>query len=200
MRNVIVIIGMLLLNIGVLCAQPTIQNNERWDAKDYLFSNYTYGFGWRLPHNIKWTREQGAEKHTVFRAVGGPFLVFINAQEVPYNDVDFWSVLPTITESANELDMITKQLSGKIVYGRTWEKCILFGQHAIKTTFLEYFKDSRFDEPIETYAEEYMMIYNGYMLIVAIKTNKEVYDNYNYKPFFKQIFQGFSINASCYTN
>ena len=59
-----------------------------------------------------------------------------------------------------------------IVYERTFEKCTLLGKHAIKTTFKEYFKDSRYDEPSENFAEEYTLIMNGYLMTIALKMSK----------------------------
>lgn len=168
---------------------------ERWDAKNYTYSNYTYGFGWRLPSEIEWTREQGEEKHTPFRVTGGPFLVFVNAQ-VASGDSDLWTILPTLSKAVEDADVKLEKNTGKMTYEREWEKCTLFGQHAIKTTFKEYFKDSRFDEAVETYAEEYFLVRNGYTLIVAVKVNKDVYDAVDCAPLFKQIFQGFTINLS----
>lgn len=53
---------------------------EKWNAKQYTYSNYTYGFGWDLPKDYEWERIDGQEKHTVFRASGFPFVVFVNAQ------------------------------------------------------------------------------------------------------------------------
>lgn len=167
---------------------------ERWDAKNYTYSNFTYGFGWKLPEDLKWEREQGEEQHTPFRVTGGPFLVFVNAQ-VSHGGADLWDIFPKLGQMVEAADEALEKKTGKMTYERTWEKCSLFGQHAIKTTFKEYFKDSRFDKAEETYAEEYFLIHNGYTLVVAAKVNKEVYDQVDCTGLFKQIFQGFSINS-----
>lgn len=168
---------------------------ERWNANKYTYSNYTYGFGWKLPPEIEWTREQGEEKHTPFRVTGGPFLVFVNAQ-VADGDADIWKISSRLKDVTEEADVTLEKKTGKMTYERTWEKCLLFGQHTIKTTFKDYFKDSRFDQAIETYAEEYYLIRNGYIIIVAVKINKDVYDQVDCSDYFKRIFQGFTINTS----
>ncbi len=135
---------------------------EKWDAQHYIYSNYTYGFGWTLPKDYKWERVEGTEKHTVFRAEGMPFSVFVNAQ-ISDKINDLWRVYNQYTSSIEKLDISYEKKTGALVYEREFEKCNLLGQHAIKTTFKEYFKDSRFKEPMETYAEEYIVIHNGYI-------------------------------------
>ena len=183
------------LYISKQSSNSSVNNlTERWDANNYTYSNYTYGFGWRLPNDIEWKREQGAEKHTAFRVTGGPFLVFVNAQ-VANNNIDLWVKYPDYVKATEALDVSIEKKTGNIVYERNWEKCTLFGQHAIKTTFLEYFKDSRYDEALEDYAEEYIFIHNGYSILIAIKVNKDIYDEYDCTPYFKQIIQGFTINT-----
>lgn len=168
--------------------------NERWDAESYSYSNYTYGFGWKLYDSFEWKREPGDERHTVFRAVGGPFLVFVNAQ-IANKDADIWKHFPQISDLIEKIDSEVENRTGKIVYERTWEKVILFGQHAIKTTFNEYFKDSRFEQAIETYAEEYIFNQNGYNLFIVVKVNKEYYDLID-NTSLKKIIQGFNLNTN----
>ena len=53
---------------------------EKWDEKNYIYSNYTYGFGWNLPKDFKWKRIEGYEKHTVFRAEWECIAVFTCAK------------------------------------------------------------------------------------------------------------------------
>lgn len=168
---------------------------ERWDAKLYSYSNYTYGFGWKLPAEFEWVREQGEEQHTPFRATGGPFLVFVNAQ-VADNNADLWASFTKIRTAHEKADEELEKKTGKMVYERTWEKNTLFGQHALKTTFKEYFKDSRFDDAVETYAEEYYLIRNGHILIIAIKVNKDIYDQFDCASYFRNIIQGFTITTT----
>ena len=168
---------------------------ERWDAKSYSYSNYTYGFGWKLPSDFEWVREQGEEQHTPFRATGGPFLVFVNAQ-VADNNADLWASFTNIRAAHEKADEELEKKTGKMVYEKTWEKNTLFGQHALKTTFKEYFKDSRFDDAVETYAEEYYLIRNGHILIIAIKVNKDIYDQFDCASYFRNIIQGFTITTT----
>lgn len=187
----------------ITTSSPSNSSNsmyERWDKDTHSYQNYTYGFGWKLPFEIEWERELGEERHTVFRAIGGPFLVFVNAQVAANKNADLWKHFSEMTEALDSLAERTAQITGKTSYKRTYEKCVIFGHHAIKTTFLEHFKDSRFDKARESYAEEYIVIHNGYMLIIAVKANKEVYDKFDYKSLFQEIFQGLTINSSCYNN
>lgn len=178
-------------------ANPSASTNthfERWDAKQYNYSNYTYGFGWQLPSDFEWEKVEGDEKHTVFRAVSYPFVVFVNAQ-VSTKEKDLWSIYDQWTELVEQTDVQVEKKTGLMAYERTFEKSIILGQHAIKTTFKEYFKDSRHEEPVESYAEEYIFIQNGYNLIVAVKVAKEAYDAIDCSDVIADIFKGFRFTV-----
>ena len=164
---------------------------EKWDARQYTYSNYTYGFGWDLPKDYEWERIDGQEKHTVFRASGFPFVVFVNAQASADPNADLWSYYGKYVKIAEQLDAKIEKKTGMIVYERTFEKCTLMGKHAIKTTFKEYFKDSRYDEPGENIAEEYTLIMNGYLMTIALKMPKEIYDALDCSMVISDIFKGF---------
>ena len=165
---------------------------EKWDEKSYIYSNYTYGFGWNLPKDFKWKRIEGYEKHTVFRAEWECIAVFVN---VHVQKVDYWDVFDKMVQTLHQMDASLEKRIGQINYERTVEKFNLLGQHAIKTTFKEYLKDSRYEEPIENYAEEYMFIKDGYNYVVAIKFPKVVYDELDCTEMISEIFKGFRFTA-----
>ena len=167
---------------------------ERWDAQNYQYSNYTYGIRWNLPRDFEWERQQGQEQHTLFRAQVPETLltVFINAQ-VANNAQDLWAVFDQFTALIEQADLAMEKKTGLLAYERTFEKSNLLGQHAIKTTFKEYFKDSRFDEPVETYAEEFLVVANGYIFTIAVKIPKEIYDVVDCSEDFSDIFKGFGF-------
>jgi len=181
---------------GKRSSQETSTNTyfERWDAKNCSYSNFTYGFGWDLPKDYEWEKIDGQEKHTVFRVAGYPFVIFVNAQ-VAAKDKDLWTVYNQYVELAENLDVQFEKKTGRMVYERTFEKCTLIGHHAIKTTFKEYFKDSRYDEAQENYAEEYTMIANGYILTIALKIPKDVYDAFDCSTAISEIFKGFRFTV-----
>lgn len=178
----------------ILTGSSTNTHFEKWDAKHYIYSNYTYGFGWTLPKDYEWERVEGTEKHTVFRAEGMPFSVFVNAQ-VSDKINDLWKVYNQYTSSIEQLDINYEKKTGALVYEREFEKCNLLGQHAIKTTFKEYFKDSRFKEPLETYAEEYIVIHNGYIFTIAVKIPKDLYDTVDCSDEISKVFKGFRYSV-----
>jgi len=167
---------------------------ERWDATNYSYSNFTYGFGWDLPKGYEWEKMDGQEKHTVFRVTGFPFVVFVNAQVAAKNK-DLWTIYDQYTSMLEQLDVQLEKKTGNMVYERTFEKCTLIGHHAIKTTFKEYFKDSRYDKAQETFAEEYTMIANGYIITIALKMPKDVYDTTDCSTAISEIFKGFRFTV-----
>ncbi len=167
---------------------------EKWDAHHYIYSNYTYGFGWTLPKDYEWERVEGTEKHTVFRAEGKPFSVFVNIR-VSDDINDLWKVYNQYTSLIEKLDMSYEKETGTLVYEREFEKCNLLGQHAIKTTFKEYFKDCRFKEPMETYAEEYIVIHNNFLFNIAVKIPKEFYDSFDCSEEISKVFKGFRYSV-----
>ena len=177
---------------GTSTAESSSGLYERWDAKNYQYSNYTYGFAWYLPKDYEWERQQGMEQHTPFRAQSTPFTVFVNAQ-VADNPKDLWSVYEQYTAMIEQADVAMEKKTGLLAYEREFEKCTLLGQHAIKTCFKEYFKDSRMKEPVESYAEEYIVIANGYIFTIAIKTPKALYDAVDCTEAIADVFKGFSF-------
>lgn len=199
MKKLITLIIICLYYCGTcgLYAQSTYSNadDERWDAKNYSYSNYTFGFGWSLPKDFEWEKELGHEKHTPFRAAGGPFVVFVNAQR-NNNGSDLWPIYDRFIEAIEASDTEIEKRTGQMVYERTFEKCTLLGKHAIKTTFKEYFKDSRFNNPIENFASEYFIIVNGYTLIVAVKLPLSVYNEYECDSMISNIFKGFRLSVA----
>lgn len=168
-------------------------NTERWDSRKYSYTNYSYGFGWTLPRVLEWERIEGQEKHTPFRVEAGPIVAFVNVQENGTGDL--WPVFEQLKSKIAQLDVSHQEKTGQIIYDRTFEKCTLIGQNAIKTTFCEYLKDSRFDEAVESYAEEYMLILNGYTITLAVKIIKSFYDENETecKEFISDIFKGFRV-------
>ena len=130
--------------------------------------------------------------HTPFRASFGPIVVFVNAQINNKTD-DLWKVYDQYTDLLDDTDIAVEKRTGQKTYERVNTKCTIVGKHAIKTTFKEYFLDSRFNEPIESYAEEYILIANGYTLIVAVKLPKLVYNKFDCTEFISDIFRGFRL-------
>ena len=179
---------------GASVSESTSGLYERWDEQNYQYSNYTYGFRWNLPRDFKWERQQGQEQHTPFRAQNPETLltVFVNAQ-VASDSKDLWSIYDQYTTLIEQADIAMEKKTGLLAYERTFDKAILLGQHAIKTTFKEYFKDSRFPEPVETYAEEYMFIANGYIFTIAVKIPKVIYDAVDCSEDISNVFKGFGL-------
>ena len=179
---------------GASVSESTSGLYERWDEQNYQYSNYTYGFRWNLPKDFKWERQQGQEQHTPFRAQDPETLltVFVNAQ-VASDDKDLGSIYDQYTAFIEQADIAMEKKTGLLAYERTFDKAILLGQHAIKTTFKEYFKDSRFSEPVETYAEEYMVIANGYIFTIAVKIPKVIYDAVDCSGEISDVFRGFGL-------
>ena len=176
---------------GATSSSSVISHFEKWDAKQCTYSNYTYGFGWDLPKEFEWERIDGQEKHTIFRATGFPFVVFVNAQVSIAPNEDLWDYYDKYVKKVEQLDAQIGKKTGMIVYERTFEKCTLLGRHAIKTTFKEYFKDSRYEQPSEKYSEEYTLTMNGYNMTIALKMPKEVYDAVDCSAAISEIFKGF---------
>lgn len=167
---------------------------EKWDAQNYIYSNYTYGFGWTLPNEYEWKKVEGNEKHTVFRVECSPFIAFVNAQ-ISDKIKDIWTVYNQYISNIEKIDLAIEKKTGMIIYERDFEKCTLLGQHAMKTTFKEYFKDSRYKEPMEDYAEEYITILNGYILTIAVKIPKTLYDTIDCSEEISKVFKGFRFSV-----
>ena len=99
------------------------------------------------------------------------------------------------TSLIEQIDVNIEKKTGLLIYERNFEKCTLLGQHAIKTTFKEYFKDSRYKEPREDYAEEYLVLHNGYIFTIAVKIPKNIYDIADCDDDISEIFKGFRFTV-----
>lgn len=88
---------------AVTSASSTNTHFEKWDAKNYIYTNYTYGFGWNLPKDLQWKRVEGYEKHTPFHAECNPFIVFVNAQ-VNDNGGDLWNIFDRFSNWIDQMD------------------------------------------------------------------------------------------------
>ncbi len=111
-------------------------------------------------------------------------------------ELDLWQKYSQITELLLDIDVKVGKTSGMIVYERTFEKCNLLGKHAVKTTFKEYFSDSRYDKPQENYAVEYMVVLDGYLFMLAFKMPKQIYDQYDCTEAIANIFKGLESQLS----
>ena len=171
---------------------PYTDEMERWDKDNYIYSNYQYGFGWNLPTDYEWKRVMGHEKHTIFRAESDSFYVFANVQDMVGN-LDLWQKFSEITELLLNTDVYLEHKTGQITYERTFEKCNILGKHAIKTTFKEYLSDSRYENPVENYVEEYLVVIDGYLFILAVKLPQRIYNDYDCAEVISNVFKGFRL-------
>ena len=178
--------------------QTTINNanfsSERWDANKYSYSNYIYGFGWSLPSEYSWGKVAGHEKHTVFRAEGAPFTVFVNVNQNDHSS-DLWNIYDKFTSTVEQLDIEIEKKTGEINYERTFQKVNMCGQHAIKSTNKRYFKDDRYNTPLEFYVETYYLIWEYSTFIITACVPKQIYDEYDCEEAFMDIFKGFRFSV-----
>lgn len=170
--------------------------DERWDSKNYIYSNFQYGFSWTLPNDVTWDRIVGTEKHTVFKIVQPDtnITVFVNANKIESNDAknaDIWKVYDTIVKNSKKYDELVEKNTGIKTISHTFEKCIFCGQHAYKAYHHGSLKDDRYDEPLEIISLSYSYAHNGYTFSVTIKSYKFVYDEV--AEYIKDIFKGYTI-------
>lgn len=172
-------------------------SQERWDALSYRYTNFSYNFGWDLPDIVEWKRSVGIEKHTVFRADGGAISVHVSVRALTY-ETDIWSKFNELSASLKEQDIDIEKKTGIRIYERVTNKCILLGQHAIKSSYKAYLKDDRHREAIKSYGEHYMILHNNFLLLPSIEIPLEAYDSYtnDCKEIISEIFKGFRLSVS----
>lgn len=167
---------------------------ERWDATNYIYSNFTYSFGWRLPQGIQWKRVTGQEKHTIFRAEGDSFVAHVNVRVIDLQDNALWNIYDKFTAMIEQVDVSVEKRLGMMIYERTFEKCRLFNLQSIKTTCKSYFKDVRFKDAVESYVEQYIFARNGFLFTISVELPKTIYESYACEDFIAEIFQGFRVS------
>lgn len=168
--------------------------NERWDAQNYNYTNFKYGFGWSLPKEFEWKKVAGLEKHTVFRAQYNALTVFANVKGCDLK-INLWDTYDKFVEYFEKLDVALEKSTGTIYYERTFEKCTIVGQQAFKTTYKEYFKDSRYTEADEVYTEEYYFLLDGLWYAIVVKMPKILRDAFDYSEVTSAIFKGFRLSV-----
>lgn len=191
MKNILV----FALFICMACANAEAQN-ERWDSKSCMYSNYTYGFYWKLLPDIKWIKVPGIEKHTVFRATTAKDIMtcFVSvSSEDGQHKYDPWETFEYLKSKMNQVDEIIYENSGEKITDRTFLKCIFCGRKAIKTTYTAIVNDDRYDEPYVIKAIDYIYTYNNRTYIVSAKMPLELYNNV--KNSVSDLFMGYGISV-----
>ena len=186
---------LIIKNTNSITADAVIETvNERWDAQNYNYTNFKYGFGWSLPKDFEWKKVAGFEKHTVFRAQYNGLAVFANIKGCDLK-INLWDTFDKFVEYMEKLDVALEKSTGTIYYERTFEKCTIVGQQAFKTTYKEYFKDSRYTEADEVYAEEYYFLLDGLWYAIVVKMPKIIRDAFDYNEVSSAIFKGFRLSV-----
>lgn len=166
---------------------------ERWDEKNYIYSNFEYGFSWSMPSDVEWKKISGTEKHTVFkiRQPDTQITAFVNANPIENMNADVWDSYERMIQQHKEADISIEQMSGIKTLNHAFKKCLFCGQHAIKSYSHTSMFDDRCNEPIEVIGITYWYAKNGYIYAVSVKTHKQVYDFVG--DFMAELFKGYSI-------
>lgn len=174
--------------------------NHRWDAEQYIYTDFDNGFYWAFPHYEcrTWEKQIGLEKHTVFRAYQPEtdIVAFVNVnkleKEPKYSDI--WDLYGQYEKLLNYADSIAYSRTGEKIIDRTISKSILAGQHAIKTTYKSTITDDRFKTGKVYYATTYSVYGNNATYRISVKTGEAYYKKYGQEE-VNDIFKGFGFNS-----
>lgn len=167
------------------------ENKDRWDSKNYIYSNFDNNFTWELPDMdlFKWKLSTGNSEHTVFKAIekNSGTVAFVNMINADLSNDDLWSVEDQIRRQTEYMIDNTEKLTGEICEISLFKACLFCGKRAIKTVYTSHFKDDRYEQPIRYIYISYQYVYHKSLYTVAVKINKDVYDVLNYETniFFK---------------
>lgn len=152
-------------------------SSERWDANGCSYSNFDYGFAFKLPSDVTWQLIRGASKHTVVKFVQPDtgITFFVNTQKLNNPNVtDVWDTFKYESDIIPVMIQKIETNTGEIVKSYESKKSTLCGHHAIKFKYSSFLQDDRYDEPLEMTAIDYTIIRKGVLLIVSLKADDSV--------------------------
>lgn len=173
---------------------------ERWDSRNYVYSNFKYGFSIDLPSDIFWQKTSGTSKHTIFKVVqpDTEMVMFVNVfdyRETGKELDDIWVfenefktiILP---ESRN---LVSDNSQEKIV-SQNIEKCVFSGRHAFKITAKSTLDDDRYSSPVSMSTYDYTFMRSNMMYTVSLKCYSDIEEHLQNEGIdIKSLFKGFSL-------
>ncbi len=153
---------------------------EKWDSKNCVYSNFKYGIAFDLPEEIVWHKTSGIAQHTIVKFVQpeSGLTIFVNVNPIiNIRTHDIWEVYEQYTEMLSmAIDSTKKSMEEKIVdfYTKKVEFC---GKHAIKYLYKSEFFDDRYEKTLHYTAIDYHFIYNNSTIILSTKCNDDVLDS-----------------------
>ena len=151
--------------------------SERWDCNGCSYSNFDYGFSFKLPSDIAWHLIRGTAKHTVvkFFQPDTEITLFVNINELENKKVnDIWDIYDLYTIHVLPMAISRMQSIGETIKEHNYKKSSFCGHHAIKVRYLSSYQDDRFEKPLEVTSIDYTIIYKGVLLTVSLKAYSEV--------------------------
>ena len=178
------------------------EQNNRWNSKTNVYSDFKYGFSWSFP-SFDWKISSGTERHTIFKIVESNtgITVFVNVNPMETNKNvpnDIFLIYEKLTSMEDMLESQIEKVTGAKIVENSRKKTRLAGKNSIKRRYITEMEDDRYETPMQILAITYSFIYNNATWSISIKCHKEIYDylisqDYNIEDIFKG-FQFIHIN------
>lgn len=157
-------------------------DEERWDAENYIYANYKYGFALNLPVFLHWKKVSGTAKHTVVKFIqpSTNMCIFVNINPFDYNfkgkqSEDIWANFEEKKNFfvSNVIPEVNRNTSEEVI-DYDFRKVTICGKHAIKICYVTETNDDRYKDSDKTICLDYSFIHNNSTVTISIKCRQEV--------------------------
>lgn len=166
-----------------------------WSTKDYIAYDWSRGYSWDLPWDKRhtWTKQQGLEAHTVFRAWQPQtgFVVFLNFQPFAKEPI-YDSILDVYDKMVDLFTYQDKKMASKgvIISGRDVCPKMLNKVPAIRAYYIS--KETKGGKTIITHCLQYFLKGDMGTYIVTTKCNDTSYVKYGI-AYMEGVLKGFVL-------
>ena len=149
-----------------------------WNEKDMIYTNYTYGFYWRLDNEMSWVSQPLMQKDAIFGAVDMETntVAYITASPMETDCSDIWLYESEIRKGQKEA---YDESNGVNII--EMNKVVFAGKNALKTKLIYNLNnDDRFkDVRTQMIVVQYTVLLQGYGVTFSIMASQVLEESLN---------------------
>lgn len=185
----------LLLSLGFLLCVLVSNAQLEWSTKDYSAYDESRGYAWNLPwdRNHTWTKQNGLEAHTVFRAIQPQtgMVAFLNFHPFTADPI-YDSILDVYDKMVDLFSYQDKKMAsrGIVISSRDTSPSMLNNTPAIRAYYIS--KEKKNGKIVITHCLQYVLKCDMGTYIVTTKCFNSAYVKYGI-AYMEGILKGFIL-------
>lgn len=185
----------LLLSLGFLLCVLVSNAQLEWSTKDYSAYDESIGYAWNLPwdRNHTWTKHNGLEVHTVFRAIQPQtgMVAFLNFHPFTAEPI-YDSILDVYDKMLDLFSYQDKKMAyrGIVISSRDTSPSMLNNTPAIRAYYIS--KENKNGKIVITHCLQYVLKGDMGIYIVTTKCFNSAYVKYGI-AYMEGILKGFIL-------